>query len=112
MKTKKSEPAKAKKSAPAKPAAPPAPAPSAKKGKADRPAAAAALPVKPGGKPGPGSPAPAGGKMPPRKARKGGHRRELDFAAGELLLPGGPKTVEEVQYLLRGAICSERGPAG
>jgi hypothetical protein len=115
MKTKKPELAKAKKSAPAKPTAPPAPAPSAKKGKADKPAAAAALPVKPGGKPppgAPGSPAPAGGKMPARKARKGGHRRELDFAAGELLLPGGPKTVEEVQYLLRGAICSERGPAG
>src|SRR5262245_37582358 len=47
-----------------------------------------------------------------RKGRKGGHRREMDFAVGELLLPGGAQTVEEAFYMIRGAIASERGPAG
>lgn len=117
VKTKTAKPAKVKKSAAAAPAkpAPAATPPPAKK--ADKPAALATPPAKPGavakapGPPSAGAPAP-GGKVPGRKARKGGHRREMDFAAGELLLPGGPHTTEEVQYLLRGAICSERGPAG
>jgi hypothetical protein len=61
----------------------------------------------PAGKPGaPGGPP---GK-PGRKERKG-RRRELDFPEGELVLPGGPQTPEEVLYVLRGAVCAER-PAG
>ena len=47
---------------------------------------------------------------PARKERKG-RRRELDFPEGELVLPGGPQTPEEVLYVLRGAVCAER-PAG
>jgi hypothetical protein len=90
----------------AKPGKPvPAPPMSKKPGKPEGPDAGA----KPGppGKGGPG--APASGK-PARKERKG-RRRELDFPEGELVLPGGAQTVEEVLYLMRGAVCAER-PAG
>ena len=103
----KNQKAKPKKSAaPAKPA----PIEVKKKGPGDKPAP---LPppipsVKgPGAKP--GAPAGATGKEK-KKGRKGG-RREVDFAAGELLLPGGPHSIEEVHYLMRGAVAAER-PAG
>jgi hypothetical protein len=93
-----------KKTAPAKPAPPAVPVKGQKPSKPG-------LPVKPvAGKPGAAAPA-AGGKMPTRKGRKGGRTREVDFAAGELLLPGGPSTIEEVHYLMRGAVGAER-PAG
>jgi hypothetical protein len=104
--------------APAKPTAVPPPV-AKKAAKPEKPGAPAAKPVVPG-KPGAPGTAPAGGAMPPaatgkaagRKGRKGGHRREMDFAVGELLLPGGAQTVEEALYMLRGAVASERGPAG
>jgi hypothetical protein len=92
--------------APAKAMPPPMPPPVQKKGGKSEPPA----PPKPGAKPGvPGAPA-AGAPAGKKKERKG-RRREVDFAAGELLLPGGPHTVEEVQYLMRGAVAAER-PAG
>ena len=116
MPARKSEKVKVKKKTAPTPKPAPAPAPVAKKaGKPEKPPAAGAMPPKPGapkGAPGaPGAPAGAGGKPPLRKGRKGGARREVDFAAGELLLPGGPATVEEVYYLMRGAVAAER-PAG
>jgi hypothetical protein len=58
--------------------------------------------------PRPLTPKPAGGK----KSRKGGSSLRRGFDAnrppGELLLPGGPKTPEEIQYLLRGCVAAER----
>jgi len=103
---------KTKKQAPPPPAGktglkPPPPA-LEKSGKLKGPdAAAAAATAKGAGKPGaPGAPPGKTG----RKERKG-RRRELDFPEGELVLPGGPQTPEEVIYVLRGAVCAER-PAG
>jgi hypothetical protein len=66
------------------------------------------VPVKSGGKPGAGAPGAPGA---PKKKERKGRRREVDFAAGELLLPGGPHSAEEIQYLMRGAVAAER-PAG
>jgi hypothetical protein len=77
-----------------------------KPGKPEKPDLAAKAPA---GK-APGAPAAPSGK-PGRKERKGRHRRELNFAEGELLLPNGPMTVEEILYMMRGAVCAER-PAG
>jgi hypothetical protein len=108
VKTKTSKPAKShKKIVPAKPVLP-VPAPAKKPGKAEKPTAVAAKPGAPGG----AMPPAATGKAAGRKGRKGGHRREMDFAVGELLLPGGAQTTEEAHYMLRGAVASERGPAG
>jgi hypothetical protein len=106
--------------APAKAAKPPkpAPAPSAKGGapKAAVPAkASAALPAKPGKpgdhahKPGASKPATSGKKS----SRKGPAtlRRASDgepFNPGDVLLPGGLATMEEVQYLFRGCAAAER----
>jgi len=94
--------------APGKPAVGKAPAPLVKGGSAPAPAAGAHPEgPKPIG-PRPLTPKPAGGK----KTRKGGSSLRRGFDAnrppGELLLPGGPKTPEEVQYLLRGCVAAER----
>jgi hypothetical protein len=99
----------------AKPAPKPVAKPAAKAG-----AAAARTPA---AKPAAGSPAQAA--APPAKAGKGtsgrksrrsslsqrrGPHGEL-LAPGDLLLPGGPKGPEEVQYLFRGTVAAEH-PAG
>ena len=114
-------PAVAKKPAP-KPVVPakalvPAPVPA-------KPAGGKAAGAKPGASPGPAMPPPEGAKIPTPKpaskksSRKGGSslRRGLDAnrPPGELLLPGGPKTPEEIQYMLRGCVAAERsaGNAG
>jgi hypothetical protein len=137
-------PARAKTAArPKKPSrpAPKAAAPAAKAKKpAPKPAAAktpvAALPpakaaggkgaaAKAGSIPAPaaGSP-PEGVKIPTPKpaptkksSRKGASLRrgfDANRPPGELLLPGGPKTPEEIQYMLRGCVAAERsaGNAG
>jgi hypothetical protein len=98
MKTAPPPPAKA-----ALPQPPPPPPVNKKTGKPE-------LPAKPGAKPGPGGAVAAGAPAGKKKERKG-RRREVDFAAGELLLPGGPHTAEEIHYLMRGAVAAER-PAG
>jgi hypothetical protein len=90
----------------AKAAHPPLPPPVKKSAKPEKPDPTGKAPVP--AKPGAGS---APGAKPGRKERKGRHRRELDFPEGELLLPGGPMTVEEILYMMRGAVCAER-PAG
>jgi hypothetical protein len=107
----KNQKAKPKKAAPAAKVVRPAlPDAAAKKRGPEKPPSPAAH-----GKPGAGKAGAAGAAAGPagkekRKGRKG-HRREVDFAAGELLLPGGPHTIEEVHYLMRGAVAAER-PAG
>jgi hypothetical protein len=93
---------------PARPAPGKAPATAAKPGAAT---AAGAPPegVKPPIAPRPLTPKPVGGK---KSSRKGGSSLRRGFDAnrppGELLLPGGPKTPEEIQYLLRGCVAAER----
>ncbi|HEX6737708.1 MAG TPA: hypothetical protein VF310_05545, partial [Vicinamibacteria bacterium] len=111
---------------PAKPAAKPAakapapPAPPAKAAAGAKGGAVAPAPAAPaeGAKavtPRPLTPKPAGGK---KSSRKGGSSLRRGFDAnrppGELLLPGGPKTPEEILYLLRGSVAAERaaGEAG
>jgi hypothetical protein len=79
-----------------------------KKGITPAPGPSAAPAKGAGGKPGAAGAGPGGKEK--KKGRKGG-RREVDFAAGELLLPGGTHTIEEVHYLMRGAAAAER-PAG
>jgi hypothetical protein len=115
-------PAKSKKPAP-KPPAPKTPAPPPPPAKAGGKGAAVAAK--------PGAPAPGGAapevtpKVPTPKpaltkksSRKGGSSLRRGFDAnrppGELLLPGGPKTPEEIQYMLRGCVAAERsaGNAG
>jgi hypothetical protein len=102
------KPAPERKPASAHPAAkatgrPPAHAPAAAlRGKAD------AAPQRPTA----GSPAraeQAKGSTPAKKpARKSGSRREgKSYAPGDLLLPGGCQTPEEVQYFFRGCVAAE-----
>jgi hypothetical protein len=57
---------------------------------------------------GPSTP-PRKGKRPPMAPRRGPNGEIL--APGELLLPNGPRTPDEISYLLRGWVASER-PAG
>jgi len=95
----------------AQPAPRPSPARPAAKG------AAAPGPPRPGG----GPAASAGSKPKPQAApRKGSRRSALSqrrgpdgelLAPGELLLPSGPQSVEEIQYLLRGCVAAEHGDA-
>src|SRR5262245_7719071 len=119
-KAKAKAPAKAKKPAPKPPAkapAAPAPPPKAPTGKAPLGKLASA-PVKAGGTGAPEGMKPIVPRPAPKKSRKGGSALRRGFDAnrppGELLLPGGPKTPEEVQYLLRGSVAAERsaGEAG
>lgn len=101
----------------AKPKEPPKdkpPGPAAKQG-AKAPAASAAKPSKPTGAPhgaagaaGP-APRPAGKKSSRRSAflqRRGPDGQIL--APGELLLPGGSQSGEEIQYLFRGVIATQK----
>jgi hypothetical protein len=112
--------------------APPVAAPKSAKAPATRPAAKPApptvasgktLPAKIAAKPGQ-APAAASSSLPakapkpqPRKSsRRSGlsQRRGPDgelLAPGELLLPTGPQSGEEVQYLLRGSVAAEHGEA-
>jgi len=102
------------------------PAPPAKKAAEPKPAAKGAL-VPGTGKPGPGGAKPAagaaaptppgkGGKVPgarPKKAPKprGIQRRGPDgelLNPGDLLLPGGAASLEELQYLFRGCVAAEQ----
>ncbi len=68
----------------------------------------------PTGKPGEvRSPARPGGGPPSKKSRKSGSglRRGSDgelFTPGEVLIPGGVQTTEEVFYLFRGVVAAER----
>ena len=79
----------------------------APKGKAAAPAAS--------GKAGPASPAAAkagAGRSGSRRSRRStlirrGPNGEI-LAPGDLLLPGGPRGVEEIQYLFRGCMAAER----
>lgn len=116
---KQAKTAKAKKK-PA-PVAKTSPAPPAKPGKktAAPPPAPVPPPAKAAGK---GAEAAAGkggkpGMPPPRKPSKKSslHLRKgpggEPFVPGDLLLPLGPQSAEEIQYLIRGSVCAER-PAG
>src|SRR5262245_25781559 len=100
------------KAAAPRPAPSPAPAPSAK-GKA---------PAAPGAKGAKTAEAAAGAARPPAKPqpapRKSSRRSALSqrrgpdgelLAPGELLLPSGPQSAEEVAYLLRGCVAAEHG---
>jgi hypothetical protein len=69
-------------------------------------------------KPAPPAPVPAKAAKPP--GRKSSRRSSLSLrrgpdgellAPGELLLPSGPQSGEEVQYLLRGIVAAEHGEA-
>jgi hypothetical protein len=121
VRSKAAEKAKAAKPAPsAHKAAVPAKAPAPVK--AGTPAkggeAAGAVPGKPApGKPAPGKP--AGGRPAKKSGRKSSlsQRRGPDgqlLAPGELLLPGGATSLEEVHYLFRGSVAAEHaaGEAG
>jgi len=94
------------------PAKPPAkaPAPAVPVGKAG----SARTPAKPAS----GAAATGPATKPRPAARKSSRRSSLSLrrgpdgellAPGELLLPGGPQSVEEVQYLLRGVVAAEHG---
>jgi hypothetical protein len=102
---KKKEPEKAKPKA----AAPQAPPP-AKSESAARPgpaAAGGAAPAKPAPR------APGGAKKSSRRtplSLRRGPNGEL-LAPGDLILPGGPQTAEEIQYLFRGCVAAERAAA-
>ncbi len=95
---------KAKLKANSKTAAPAAKAPTAKPAPATPASAGPATRAQPG----------KAAAAPPRRSsrrsalsqRRGPHGELL--APGDLLLLGGPKTVEEVQYLFRGAVAAER----
>jgi hypothetical protein len=74
--------------------------------------AAAVLPLSPQR----GPKAPSGSPRPPKKGKRApmaprrGPNGEI-LAPGELLLPAGPRTSDEITYLLRGWVASER-PSG
>jgi hypothetical protein len=116
-------PAKPKKPVPKPPAKAPAPPPPPVKAPAGK-APGAKGGVAPTARPGGTGPAegvvvkPIVPRPAPKKSRKGGSALRRGFDAnrppGELLLPGGPKTPEEVQYVLRGSVAAERsaGEAG
>jgi len=96
------------------------PAPAKKAVKATPPVAASPPKTPPPGAKAPSPATPAAAKVakatsPKRPSRKSLlQRRGPDgqlLAAGELLLPLGPQTGEEIQYLLRGCVAAER-PAG
>jgi hypothetical protein len=100
--------AKARKVRPApkpapKAAATGAKAPAAKPATPAAPAAAPAKAAKPSGQ------AKRHARRSPLSQRRGPHGELL--APGDLLLPGGPRSPEEVQYLFRGAVAAEH-PAG
>lgn len=84
-----------------------------------KPAPASALAAKPGAATGPGAgggTAPAASPRPKKPSRRSAllQRRGPDgqiLAPGELLLPGGTQTLEEVFYLLRGAIATQKTTA-
>jgi hypothetical protein len=112
----------AKTTAPKK-AAGPQPKPALKPKAAPRPAAKEPLPKPPvKGKPAPakGAPAPGGAPVAARPAKKSSRRSALlqrrgpdgqILAPGELLLPGGSQSGEEVQYLFRGVIATQKASA-
>jgi hypothetical protein len=105
--------------APAKPAAPVKPQAKGAKPLAGAPQAKGAAPA-----PGSKGPAPAGAvparPVPARPPSKKSARRSIPtlrrgpdgqpLQPGALLLPGGPQSAEEVQYLFRGVIASQRAP--
>ena len=106
-KTARPEPQKGKPPAPAAKAAAKAP-PAAKP---TRPARPPGAPQGPPGAVGP-APRPAGKKSSRRSAflqRRGPDGQIL--APGELLLPGGSQSTEEIQYLFRGAIATQKTTA-
>jgi hypothetical protein len=101
------------KAAAARPAPPPG-APAAK------PKAGTAAAAKTAGKPAEAAAGAAGPVRPakPQAGRKSSRRSALSqrrgpdgelLAPGELLLPSGPQTLEEVLYLLRGCVAAEHG---
>jgi hypothetical protein len=107
------KPAGARKSASRRPKPKAAPAKAAPRAKGSGPKGKTAAPAA-AGKPGPGSaPAtrPASGRSGRRSRRSTLIRRGPNgeiLAPGDLLLPGGPRGAEEVQYLFRGCMAAER----
>ena len=112
--------------APPKPAGKPAPpaaaagkgapapgkAPVTAKAGAGKPAGAGEAAPKTAGRAGAGHGGKKGGRKSPLWQRKGPHGEP--FVPGDLLLPGGPLGMDEILYLLRGAVAAEHsaGEAG
>ncbi|MGE0455177.1 MAG: hypothetical protein AB7O37_08270 [Vicinamibacteria bacterium] len=100
----------AKAAVPAKPEKGAKPAPPAKGPKAAPPAKGA--PARPAGAPATRPPSKKSSRRSPLFLRRGPDGQPL--APGDLLLPGGTQTLEEIQYLFRGVIATQKpvGEAG